>query len=474
MPDNLPQYLQVIAFIQKKISDGEWTFGQKLPSQRALAAEFDVNRTTIVHALEELKAKGVLDSKPGSGTYVSNQNWSNISKQAINWNAISQYSFHAGNPRTIQKINDYETDATIIQLGKGELHPSLFPTQAFRVSVGNVSDSFNLCGYSDGAGEVPLRESISARLQAQGVHYSSSSILIVSGALQALQLISMGLLQQGTYVYLEQPSYIYSLQVFRSLGMHLRGVPYTGGELDVHDLEAQIRTNKKPSMLYLNPTFQNPTSKTMSWNNKQDVLALAKTYQLPIIEDDVYRDLWLSQEAEPSLASMDDGDHVLQVGSFSKTVAPNLRLGWIAGPEVVIQKLSDLRMLTDYGTSVLPQMAMHDFLVSGKYDEHLAFLRTQVRKRRDYMVQLVNHHLGDWAAWEVPEGGMFLWLTFSSDVNVRKLFTEALHRGVLINPGYIYSPYNNQNVRLSYVSSSFQEIEAGILILKEIIINMES
>ncbi|QDI90689.1 PLP-dependent aminotransferase family protein [Salicibibacter halophilus] len=276
--EHLPQYLKVITFIQNKISNGEWTFGQKLPSQRAIAAAFNVNRTTIIHALEELKAQGILESKPGSGTYVSNQSWSNISKQVINWNAISQYSFHAGNPRTIQKINDYETDSTVIQLGKGELHPSLFPTQAFRTSVENISGSFNLCGYSDGAGEIPLREAISARLQEEGIHYSSSSILIVSGALQALQLISMGLLQQGTYVYLEQPSYIYSLQVFRSLGMHLKGVAYTGGELDVHDLETQIRANKKPSMLYLNPTFQNPTSKTMSWNNKQDVLALAKAY----------------------------------------------------------------------------------------------------------------------------------------------------------------------------------------------------
>ncbi|AXF57117.1 PLP-dependent aminotransferase family protein [Salicibibacter kimchii] len=471
--ENFPQYLRVMTHIQDKIRDGEWTYGKKLPSQRALAEEFNVNRTTIVHALEELKASGILESKPGSGTYVSNQNWSDISNQVIDWDTISQYSFHAGSPRTIRKINDLETDATMIQLGKGELHSSLFPTKTFRESIANVSESFHLSGYDDGKGDFHLREVLSFRLQEQGIHYSSSSILIVSGALQALQLISMGLLQQGTYVYLEQPSYIYSLQVFRSLGMHLKGIPYVSGELDVRYLENQIRANKKPSMLYLNPTFQNPTTKTMSWKNKQEVLTLANAYQLPIIEDDIYRDIWLDREAEPSLASMDDGDHVLRIGSFSKTVAPSLRIGWIAGPEDVIQKLGDLRMQTDYGSSALPQIAMHDFLVSGKYDEHLSFLRKQVLKRRDFMVQLVSLHLGDWVEWEVPEGGMFLWLTFSSDVNVKKLFTEAIRRGVLINPGYIYSPYNNQNVRLSYVSSSFQKIEAGIIILREIIKAME-
>ncbi|QDI93013.1 aminotransferase class I/II-fold pyridoxal phosphate-dependent enzyme [Salicibibacter halophilus] len=192
-----------------------------------------------------------------------------------------------------------------------------------------------------------------------------------------------------------------------------------------------------------------------------------------MIEDDVYRDLWLSQEAEPSLASMDDGDHILQVGSFSKTVAPNLRIGWIAGPEVVIQKLSDLRMQTDLRIKCFTANGDVRFYNFRKIRRAPCLLAQANSQTQRFYGSVGRSSFRDWAAWEIPEGGMFLWLTFSSDVNVKKLFTEALRRGVLINPGYIYSPYNNQNVLLSYVSSSFQEIEPGILILKEIITTME-
>ncbi|MDQ0297610.1 GntR family transcriptional regulator of abcA and norABC [Salibacterium salarium] len=460
-------YLKIVEYIEKKVNTGEWTAGRKLPSQRELAKGFGMNRSTVIHALEVLKDQELIESKAGSGTYVASQ-LSPLSQQ-INWNRYSKFSVHPSSNQAVKKINTLETHSNMIQLGKGELHPDLFPKKDFQKSLRSVADLYDAYGYNDGTGDNRLKTAVRSYLQENGVQYSTNSILIVSGALQALQLISLGLLQYGSNVFAQQTSYIHSLHVFRTTGMQMKGIPFHNNTLDTSYLEKQLRSNKSPSILYVNPTFHNPTTETMPLETKKEIAKLSKEYKIPVIEDDIFRDLWLDSTPPPPIASVDTAGHTLLVGSFSKTIALTLRIGWIAGPADVIEKLSDLRMQLDYGSSYLPQLAIYDFIASGNYEKHLQVLREKLRQRRDYFIHLLETHLQEVAQWNIPEGGLFIWVTFREEINIRKLWSQLIDNGIVVNPGFMYSPYPNQSIRLSYASCTEEEMKKGVLSIKKIL-----
>ncbi|WP_026702255.1 aminotransferase-like domain-containing protein [Salibacterium aidingense] len=462
-------YREIVECIEKKAAEGQWSAGRKLPPQRELAAAFGVNRSTVIHALDVLKEKGIVESKTGSGTYISNHDPSNVSKSFVNWNDFSKYSLHPTNHDIVRKINKLELDDSIIQLGKGELHEELFPKRLFNDSLRSLETTYNHYGYDDGTGDYRYRKAVSSYLKERGIASSPDTILSVSGALQALQLITLGLLQMGATVYTPQISYVHSLHVFRTSGMKLKSIPFKRQRLDTDYLRDDLYRNKGSSMLYINPTFQNPVTTTLDGNSRKELVKLSQEYKMPVIEDDIFRDLWIDHEPQPPIASLDHSGHTLFIGSFSKTMAPTLRIGWMTGPADVMEKLSDLRMQLDYGTSFLPQLAMYDFLETGRYDEHLKTLRKELRDRRDTLVYLLEKHIADAATWEIPAGGMFIWVRFSDDINVRRLFSSLVDRGVLINPGFIYSYYHNQYVRLSFTSSSLEEMEYGVKVMREVL-----
>ncbi|WP_159462197.1 PLP-dependent aminotransferase family protein [Halobacillus sp. Marseille-P3879] len=460
-------YRDIVALIERKVEAGEWSAGRKLPTQRELADVFDVNRSTVIHALDTLKGKGIIESTTGSGTYISSNFSSNLSKNLMNWNDFSKYSVHPTNYDIVRRINNLELDNSLIQLGKGELHQELFPKAAFNKSLRSLENTYDQYGYNNGTGDYRFRQAISTYLNERGISSSPNTILPVSGALQALQLITLGLLQQGSTVYAPYISYIHSLHIFRTSGMRLKSIPFRKQTLNTNHLREDLYRSQNSSVLYINPSFQNPTTITMDLNNREELVELSNEFKMPIIEDDIFRDLWIDQKPLPPIASLDNSGHTLLIGSFSKTMAPTLRIGWISGPADVIEKLSDLRMQLDYGTSFLPQLAVYDFLETGGYDQHLVSLREKLRYRRDMMVDLLEKNIGDYASWEIPKGGMFIWVLFSEDVNVRKLFSSLVERGVLINPGFVYSSYPNQYARFSFTSSSLEEMERGIKIIGE-------
>lgn len=222
----LPKYIQIIQFIKDKIGNGEWPIGSKIPSQRTLAKHFEVNRSTVITALEELMADGLIEGRMGKGTVVTNNTWTLLAKNsAPDWDQYVTSGIQRPSQKIVQEINKSESNSDLIQLSKGELSKEIFPLTAMKEMMGKVSQNIEAFGYEEPKGYLPLREALSGYLRTIGIQGSSSSILIVSGALQALQLISMGLLQRGSTVYLDQPSYLYSLHVFQSAGMKLTGVP---------------------------------------------------------------------------------------------------------------------------------------------------------------------------------------------------------------------------------------------------------
>ncbi|TMW71302.1 PLP-dependent aminotransferase family protein [Alteribacter natronophilus] len=456
-------------YIRKKIKQGEWSVGSALPSQRELAGTFGVNRSTVIAALEELIAEGLLETRPGKGTFVSDSTWKVMSAgQPANWHRTVTAGVHKASLETVKEINEREARGTDIQLGKSELAPALFPAAEIRDILHKRAAQLTSLSYEDPKGNRELREAVSSHLAKKQISVSPDSILIVSGALQALQLISIGLLSTGSTVYLERPSYLLSLSVFQSAHLRLTGLKGDEEGLVPEELEKRLIPGENAA-LYTIPTFHNPTGTLMNGNRRRTIMEICRNGEIPIIEDDVYGDLWIDDPPPPPLKSGDESGNVLYLGSLSKTLGPGLRIGWLAGPESVIDRLSDLKMQTDYGSSSLSQVVAADWLTGTKHEEHMKKVRLELKARRDTAVAALNEYAGDLADWQVPAGGLFIWVRFRTPLYQKRLFEKALDAGLLLNPGTIYSKHATRHVRLSYGYASLREIREGIRRVAEIV-----
>lgn len=465
----VPKYKQIIQFIKEKIANGEWPIGTKIPSQRSLVKHFAVNRSTVITALEELIADGLIEGRMGKGTIVINNTWTLLAKHSTpDWDKYVAAGFQQPSRKTVQEINQSESNSTLIQLSKGELSNELFPLDIMKEMMEKVAHNMDAFGYEEPKGYLPLREALSSYLQTVGIHASPSSILIVSGALQALQLIAMGLLQSGSTVFLDQPSYLYSLHVFQSAGMRMAGLQMDEEGLMPESIKMTPNMRTR-AILYTNPCFQNPTGVLMSKKRREEILAFSEQQHLPIIEDDIYRELWIDAPPPAPMKAMDKNGRVLYIGSFSKTLSPGLRIGWIVGPEPVIERLSDIKMQTDYGSSSLSQRVAAEWLTSGLYQKHLENVREQLKIRRSFVLHVLETELEGLAEWSVPAGGFFIWLMILPPVSMKTLYAKALSKGILFNSGAIYGQERGDYMRLSYAFASCEDLKKGITQLSGLI-----
>ncbi|MEI4768063.1 PLP-dependent aminotransferase family protein [Psychrobacillus sp. FJAT-51614] len=445
----------------EQIRTGQWPNGTKLPAQRHLALTFGVNRSTLQEAIDELKADGILSSKVGSSTYVSNDSWNMLLKQKQpNWQKYIEASIHKPNYQTIQLINEFEQDDSIIRLSTGELAPSLLPTAQIQASFQQLQLDGKSIGYSSPQGSLNLRAAICNYLTKRGITTAPENICIVSGGLQALQLIAVGLLETGSIVFQEEFSYLNSIHPFQSFGMQMHSVDFKSQDKEIF----QRRRGKRQGIYYAIPTLHNPTGRIWSFEKKKSFYAMCQSLQLPIIEDDVYFEL--SFEAlSPPLKSIDTTGQVLYLGSVSKTLSPGLRIGWVVAPSPVIKRLADIKMQMDYGSSAFSQEIVSYWLTSGLYEEHIEKLKVELKRRAELMENLLEQYFKEIASWESSKGGFYIWLKFNAPIITTDFFMNLLNQKVLINPGYIYEPKDTYHIRLSYSYTSDKELVEGLYTL---------
>ena len=472
---------QIVGFMCARISSGDWPIGSRLPSQRVLAERFGVNRSTIIAAIEELSDYGIVEGRHGAGTRIASNTWSLMLPGAPDWADYVSSGFFKANNDTIQTINRLEFDRSKTRLGTGELDPRLFPRDMWRRVAGEAAAEISSLGYPPPEGLDVLREAIAAHMEAWGISCTPGQVLVSSGALQALQMISVSLLSAGSTVYAEAPSYIKSLQVFQSAGMHLEGVPMDDDGLNVQALRGLLaegeldtgrpaplnaRNRKGNAILYTIPTNHNPTGVTMSDKRRHELVELSVDSRLPIIEDGAYRDLYFEDDAPlPSLKALDETGMVITLGSASKSLAPGLRIGWLVAAEPIVQRLADVKMQMDYGASVLSQWTFARFLTNGMYDEYVAGLKRELRHRRDRALVTLQEKMDGLAHWNVPSGGFYIWMTFDRPIRMNRLFQLAAERGVLLNPGDIYDFAADNSLRLSYSYTAPEEFADAVDVL---------
>ncbi|WML32891.1 PLP-dependent aminotransferase family protein [Clostridium sp. OS1-26] len=465
---SIPLYKQIVDYIKEKIATGEWSISSKLPTQRELAERFEVNRSTVVEALDDLKAEGLIEGKSGGGTTIVNNTWSLlVSTPPPNWQSYISSGIHKPNLSIIQAINKFEYKENMIRLGTGELSPELFPKEMMKVVLDSVGNKIESLGYEEPKGSLYLRQIISQYLKKYEINVSPDSILIVSGSLQALQLISLGILHPGSTVLSEKLSYIKSLHVFQSAGMRVKGIAMDSQGIKISEIMNSL--NRTTTLLYTIPTFHNPTGIVMPQHKRNELLEVCEKARLPIIEDDAYRELWLDAEPPLPLKAKDKNGSVLYMGTISKSLAAGIRIGWLIGPEPVIERLGDIKMQTDYGSSSLSQWALAEWISSGLYEKYLEELREKLRVKRQVALNALEKYFSDIATWNKPSGGFYIWLKLKKQIAMEKLFYLCCDNGILINPGNVYDFSKNLNLRISYSYSSLYDLENGLKRLSQMI-----
>jgi DNA-binding transcriptional MocR family regulator len=320
--------------------------------------------------------------------------------------------------------------------------------------------------YGPTAGYAPLRETIAAGMRRNGSAGDPASILVTNGSQQALELAFRALVDPGDAVVVEEPTYTGAISALAALGARLVGVPLDAEGIRP-DLLALAMERHRPRVLYVQPTFHNPTSRVMGEARRREVLDIAARHRCLVVEDDWAGDLHFEGAHAPSLHALDGGRHVLYISTFSKKLLPGLRIGWIAAPEPVFDRLLALKQIEDCGTSPLVQAALHEFIAWGGQDDHLARVRTAYRSRALAMDAAMRAEFPSGARWTAPKGGLFTWVELPESIDGDELFAAARDRGVLIGRGSLFhvaSPGRN-TLRLTFSAESEGRIREAIAIL---------
>ncbi|MEC0242604.1 PLP-dependent aminotransferase family protein [Paenibacillus dokdonensis] len=457
-----PLYEQIADHIEQRISYGEFPPGSLLPSERKLAEQLGVNRSTVILAFAELRSMGIIESRSGSGTCVSNTKWGATPKHTPNWKRYAEGGSFLPNLPFLRRIREaLNQNTSLIDFASGELSGDLAPLDEITKLMSEHPFPSYL-GYVNPQGYVPLRQALVTYLdQYRGIRTTESSILITSGSQQSLYLITQCLLSPGDAVAIEDPSYSYSLPMFQSAGLRLFRLPVDREGVCPEEIRS-LHKKHRIKMIFTNPNFQNPTGTLLSEQRRSQLLEIASELGLPIVEDDPYSLTDYEGIPRPPLKSIDPIGSIIYIGSFSKIAASGLRIGWMVAPHSIVERLADARQQMDFGLSVIPQQVAAQFLKSSYFEPHLERLRMQLLFKRDLLVEALNKELPDLIQFNIPQGGHHMWCKLISAVNDSKLLEEAIKQGVVFVPGSVYGS-DSGFVRFTFARAKAEEIGPGIV-----------
>jgi 2-aminoadipate transaminase len=317
-------------------------------------------------------------------------------------------------------------------------------------------------GLTEGYG--PLREWVSRRIQAQGVQAFAANVLITSGSQQVIDLICRTLINPGDYIAVENPTYLAAIQVFSGAQARLLPVPLREDGMDVDELVKTIKQNR-PKLIYINPTFQNPTGVTMGMERRRQLAQIAAEYEILLIEDNPYGELRYSGTDVPAVKSFPGGEWVILAGTISKIIAPGLRVGWAIAGEQIIDKMATVKQMSDVLTDSLTQRAVYQYVATYDLDAHIQEIAAKYREQRDIMLETISATFPQGVRWIVPDGGMFIWVTLPEHIDTTKLLSVAIEEEkVAFVPGtpFYVGDAGYNTMRLNFSNSTPELIRTGI------------
>lgn len=374
-------------------------------------------------------------------------------------------------PSAIREIFKYASDPTVVSLSAGNPSPEAFPAKEIaEISAGLLEENpIAALQYSVTEGYTPLRTYMKDYMKTRhNVGTDYDDIIITSGAQQIMDLASKSLLNEGDVVICENPSFIGSLNTFRSYNARLVGVPVESDGMNIEKLEEALKNEPKAKLIYTIPNFQNPSGVTMSLEKRKAVYELAKKYKVLIIEDNPYGDLRFNGEDIPCIKSLDTEGIVLYSGSFSKVISPGMRVGYVIGPAPVIQKMVVCKQGQDVHTNIWSQLVCYEFVTKYDFDKHLARLREIYRKKATYAMNLLDEHLAPKITYHKVDGGLFIWCDLPENVDMPKFCTDAVKNKVCVVPGTAFMANENDithSFRINFSTPTDEQLKKGIEIL---------
>ena len=418
---------QIVGGFRQMVDDGSLRAGAKLPSIRQFAHAHGVSVYTVVDAYDRLVALGYFQSQANSGFFVR----SRVSQGTLSMEASSQYSFDS--MWYLRRI--FENRALRSKPGCGWLPGDWLFTEGMRRSLRNLtSEDVDLGGYGEPKGYLPLRQVVRDLLASREVLVNAEQVLLTQGSSQGLDLAARQLVRPGDAVLVDEPGYANLLFALRFLGARLVGAPRTPAGYDLDALEARI-IEHRPKVFFTQPRLQSPTGSTAVLSHLHRVLQLAEKYDFIVVENDIYADL--DPESRPSLASLDQLKRVIYISSFSKTISPNIRVGYLAANPELLEDLARLKMISGLTSSEFTERLAYGALIDGRWRKHIKTLRDRLSAGQQLLASRLLAL--DFELFSEPKAGMFLWARHPVVQNAGELAYKAAERDILLGPGHLFS-----------------------------------
>jgi DNA-binding transcriptional MocR family regulator len=474
-----PLYVQIRERVKQDVAAGRLKPGERLPSSRQLARDLGVSRITTANAYAELEAEGIVEARAGSGTFVlpPRAPLPSISQPPAelsppDWQRrLEGMRVHADRNRMLREAMRIHRSADVVPFGWARGDVRLFPIAELRRTIAEAIEEDGPAAslqYAPSEGHAPLRSAIAEYLRQLGVDARVDDVVITGGAQQAIDLIARALIRPGDRVAVEEPTYPGALEAFEAAGARLVGVPLDVDGMRVDALAAHLENGLR--LVYTVPTFHNPTGAVMSAGRRRELVALAARHGVPVLEDDYLREVRFGSPIPPPIAAFDPAGNVIHVGSFSKSLLPALRLGYVVARGPLRERLALLKRIADAGSSALLQRALHRHLAGGVLQSHWRRTSRIYRRRQAAMAQALKRHFPSTAAWTSPHGGVVMWVRVPG-ISISDLFERAVPAGVSFGLGsaFFTEPADQPFMRLNFAAIDEGEIERGIAILGRLI-----
>jgi len=358
-------------------------------------------------------------------------------------------------------------DPKIISFAGGLPAPELFPVKEMKAAVDKVFEEHGQEAMQYGAakGVTALREVIQQHVkEKENVDSELDNVLVTTGSEQALDLVGKAFVDPGDTVLVEQPTYLCALDVFRSYGANFASVEIDEDGMKMDALEEALKANPNTKLIYTVPNFQNPTGRTMTEERRKQLAELAEKYDVYVLEDNPYGEIRFAGQHVPAVKSFDKSGHVFYMSTFSKTLAPGFRLGWLVADKAVVNKLTVLKQSADLHTDNLAQFAVAQFFADNDVDAHVKEISALYGKRKDLMLEGIKKYFPEGVKYTDPEGGMFLWVEVPGVDDTVELFKECLEHDVAFVPGdpFFAGEVQPGAFRLNYSNMKEDQIEVGL------------
>jgi 2-aminoadipate transaminase len=369
----------------------------------------------------------------------------------------------------------------VISFAGGLPAPEVFPIEKFKEAADIVLTEMgeSALQYGTTEGYQPLREMIARNASKYGIQISADNVLITSGSQQALDLLGRIFINRGDRVLVESPTYLGAIQAWNAYGVKYVTIPFDDDGMRTDLLESRLRTGLK--FIYVLPNFQNPTGVTLSRERRKQLVDMADAYGVPIVEDDPYGQLRYEGEHLPPVVVLDDemrakevpmySGNVIYTSTFSKILAPGLRLAWVVAPSEVIRKLVQAKQGADLHTATFNQYLAYEVANSDWMKTHICLIRKTYRERRDVMIKALEQYMPEGVQWTKPKGGLFLWVTLPKSIDTKAIFTKAVEAKVAFVPGGSFHPLGGgeNTMRLNFSNTRPELTMEGIKRLAQVI-----